>query len=64
MILLKTLLENAKIPYVYDGTNPQIRDIAYDSRRVLPGTLFIAVKGFESDGHDYIREAFAERPVW
>jgi len=59
MILLKTLLESAKIPYVYDGPNPRVRDIAYDSRLVLPGTLFIAVKGFESDGHDYIREAFS-----
>ena len=26
----------------------------YDSRKVTPGSLFVAVKGFASDGHDYL----------
>ena len=36
------------------------RDITYithDSRKVKNGTLFIALKGNKSDGHDYIFEA-------
>ena len=28
--------------------------ITADSRKVIPGALFVAVKGFSSDGHDYI----------
>ena len=28
-----------------------------DSRKVIPGALFVAVKGFSSDGHDYIAGA-------
>lgn len=28
----------------------------YDSRKVGPGGLFVAVKGFASDGHDYIND--------
>ena len=28
-----------------------------DSRKVIPGALFVAVKGFSSDGHDYMATA-------
>jgi UDP-N-acetylmuramoyl-L-alanyl-D-glutamate--2,6-diaminopimelate ligase len=31
--------------------------IEHDSRRVVPGALFIAIKGFTSDGHDYLATA-------
>ena len=34
--------------------------ITADSRKVIPGTLFVAVKGYTSDGHDYIADAIAE----
>ena len=32
----------------------EICAVCNDSRKVTPGSLFIAVKGFASDGHDYI----------
>ena len=35
----------------------EIEDVAYDSRAVAPGALFVAVRGFESDGHRYIPQA-------
>ena len=31
--------------------------ITADSRKVVPGCLFVAVKGFSSDGHHYIADA-------
>ena len=31
--------------------------ITADSRQVVPGSLFVAVKGFASDGHSFIRSA-------
>ncbi|HAC41217.1 MAG TPA: UDP-N-acetylmuramoyl-L-alanyl-D-glutamate--2,6-diaminopimelate ligase, partial [Rikenellaceae bacterium] len=34
--------------------------ITADSRKVIPGTLFVAVKGYASDGHDYIADAIAK----
>ncbi|MDI6632064.1 MAG: UDP-N-acetylmuramyl-tripeptide synthetase, partial [Thermoanaerobacteraceae bacterium] len=45
--------------------------LAYDSRRVQPGFVFFAVKGFQDDGHLYVRDAVqrgavgvvVERPV-
>ena len=35
----------------------EISKLAYDSRKVEPNSLFIAIKGFDSDGHDYISQA-------
>ncbi|HAW71661.1 MAG TPA: UDP-N-acetylmuramoyl-L-alanyl-D-glutamate--2,6-diaminopimelate ligase, partial [Firmicutes bacterium] len=37
--------------------NIQISGIAHDSRQVKHGDLFICIKGYHSDGHDYIAEA-------
>jgi UDP-N-acetylmuramoyl-L-alanyl-D-glutamate--2,6-diaminopimelate ligase len=39
--------------------NPEITAIAYDSRRVGPGTLFFCVPGDRSDGHSFAAEALA-----
>ena len=35
----------------------EISYITHDSRKVKKGTLFIALKGIQSDGHDYIFDA-------
>lgn len=48
-----------------------IADIAYDSRKVQPGALFVAVPGQQHDGHAYVQDALSrgavalvvERPV-
>ena len=48
-----------------------VRGVAFDSRRVRPGTLFVAVPGAHVDGHDFVAAAEAagaaaavvERPV-
>ena len=34
-----------------------IRAIAYDSRRVRPGGIFVAVRGLHVDGHDFLVDA-------
>jgi len=35
-----------------------ITEAAIDSRQVIPGSLFVALPGEHTDGHDYIDEAF------
>ena len=41
-----------------DGTErAEIRDVTYDSRKVRPGTLFVALRGAQSDGHRYLEAA-------
>ena len=34
--------------------------ITADSRKVIPGALFVAVRGYASDGHNYIADAIAK----
>lgn len=43
--------------YINEGGG-RIENVAIDSRRVGCGTLFAAIKGERSDGHDYIDAAF------
>lgn len=35
----------------------EVNGVAYDSRRVQPGYLFVCVPGFKVDGHDFAEEA-------
>jgi UDP-N-acetylmuramoyl-L-alanyl-D-glutamate--2,6-diaminopimelate ligase len=44
---------------VHGPEGEQITGLAYDHRRVGPGTLFFCVPGFTRDGHDFAGEALA-----
>ncbi len=45
--------------------NPEVEitGIAYDSRRVAPGDLFVAVQGIHLDGHHYLADAVKKGAV-
>ena len=45
------------------GADPDVTAITEDSRRVAPGTLFVAVPGTSLDGHRYIGDAAARGAV-
>jgi UDP-N-acetylmuramoyl-tripeptide--D-alanyl-D-alanine ligase len=36
-----------------------IHAVAIDSRQAQPGDLFVALRGERTDGHDFVRDAFA-----
>ncbi|MGM9524812.1 MAG: UDP-N-acetylmuramoyl-L-alanyl-D-glutamate--2,6-diaminopimelate ligase [Peptococcaceae bacterium] len=40
-----------------------ITGIQYDSRKVALGNLFVAIKGFQSDRHQYIRQALEQGAI-
>jgi UDP-N-acetylmuramoyl-L-alanyl-D-glutamate--2,6-diaminopimelate ligase len=42
---------------------PEVRSLAYDSRRVEPGTLFFCVPGEHHDGHEFAAQAVAKGAV-
>ena len=39
------------------GSDMEITSVEYDSRKVKEGSLFIAISGFQTDGHLYIQKA-------
>src|ERR1700739_4765922 len=39
--------------------NPGVSGVEYDSRRVQPGDVFVAMRGESSDGNKYIDKAIA-----
>jgi len=54
---VRDLTGKAGIVSVKGDTGTIISDISFDSRKVGPGTLFVAVRGTKSDGHDFIPAA-------
>ena len=56
-MLLKTLLTKTAIEEIVGSPEREITNIAYDSRRVTAGSLFIALKGQKLDGTQFIHQA-------
>ena len=54
---LKELLIDVKYEFIQGNLDIEVKDIAYDSRKVEAGVLFVAMKGFRVDGHNYIDKA-------
>jgi len=55
---LMASLPPALAPVLVPGDGDAVvRGISYDSRRVAPGDLFVALRGGAADGHDYLGEA-------
>ncbi|MBR3492864.1 MAG: UDP-N-acetylmuramoyl-L-alanyl-D-glutamate--2,6-diaminopimelate ligase [Bacteroidales bacterium] len=57
---LKDILVNCNLLEIIGDKDLDILDIAFDSRKVKPNTLFFAVKGTQVDGHDYIDKAIEQ----
>jgi UDP-N-acetylmuramoyl-L-alanyl-D-glutamate--2,6-diaminopimelate ligase len=54
---LSELVKSVKPMAVEGSLDQDITGIAYDSRRVMPGHLFIALRGERTDGHQYVEAA-------
>lgn len=56
-MLLRDILYKVSIRSVSGSTDIEVKDIQIDSRKVQPGTVFIAIKGAAADGHQFIEKA-------
>ncbi|SHE38667.1 UDP-N-acetylmuramoylalanyl-D-glutamate--2,6-diaminopimelate ligase [Seinonella peptonophila] len=54
---LKKLLLNSSYKILQGNLDIEITDIAFDSRKVKSGALFVCIPGFQVDGHDFISQA-------
>ena len=57
---LKDILFKVNINSVYGDTDKDIKKITFDSGKVETNTLFVAVKGYNMDGNDFIDHLLKE----
>lgn len=56
-MLLKELTEKLNIVSTNADFKTEITSVCYDSRKAIHGSLFVAITGFEADGHKFIGAA-------
>lgn len=62
-MLLKELLLDIKVLASVGNQELEITGIEFDSRKVTPGSLFVATRGTAVDGHDFIAAAIEKGVV-
>lgn len=63
MAELKDILYKVHITSTSGSMNIEVKGICFDSRKVQPGFLFVAVKGTQSDGHVFIEKAIGSGAI-
>ena len=61
-MVLKDIIKDVKCS-VSGSLDVKITGIEYDSRKVKKGSLFVAIKGYKTDGHEYINQAIENGAV-
>lgn len=59
MIYLDHLLAATQGVLSHPGKQTTFEGFSHDTRQLLPGEMFVAVRGEHGDGHDFVREAVA-----
>ena len=57
MKILKDIIYGVDLDSIKGDTGVMIKSIEFDSRKVVEGSLFVAIKGLNSDGHKFIDNA-------
>ena len=60
---LKKILSGLKGLKVKGDLSVDIGSIESDSKKVKAGSMFVAIKGFETDGHEYIKQAIEKGAI-
>ncbi len=70
-MILAELLKDVEIIDVQGNINMKVSGVAFNSKEVKPGDVFVCITGFKSDGHKYVGDALergaiaviAEKPI-
>jgi UDP-N-acetylmuramoyl-L-alanyl-D-glutamate--2,6-diaminopimelate ligase len=63
MKYLSDIIDGLAFTELQGSADIEISAIVFDSRKVIPGSLFVAVKGTMVDGHEYIAQAISDGAV-
>jgi len=63
MALLQDILYKAGIRSVTGRTDVEVKDVQTDSRKITDGSVFIAIRGVNVDGHQFIEKVVANGAV-
>ena len=56
-MLLENLIQDLAIIELHGELHRQVHSVTYHSGLVAEGSLFVAIKGTRTDGHDFVRQA-------
>jgi UDP-N-acetylmuramoyl-L-alanyl-D-glutamate--2,6-diaminopimelate ligase len=57
---LANILSNISTKALHGPTDLAISELVFDSRKITPNSLYVAIKGTVSDGHSYIDDSIAK----
>ncbi|RVU00089.1 UDP-N-acetylmuramoyl-L-alanyl-D-glutamate--2,6-diaminopimelate ligase [Mucilaginibacter limnophilus] len=63
MRYLSDIVEGLAFTELQGSADVEITAVVFDSRKVVPGSLFVAVSGTVVDGHDYIEQAVKQGAI-
>src|SRR3569832_2411616 len=63
MKLLKDILYKAGLIELIGSSNVAIMSISFDSRKIEKDSLFVAIKGTQNDGHQYIYQTITKGAI-
>ncbi|TWR29303.1 UDP-N-acetylmuramoyl-L-alanyl-D-glutamate--2,6-diaminopimelate ligase [Mucilaginibacter pallidiroseus] len=63
MRYLSDIIDGLAFTELQGSADVEISAVVFDSRKVVPGCMFVAVKGTAVDGHDYIEQAVKDGAI-
>ena len=63
MHLIDLLADNPSLTIISGAADKTVKQVTSNSRAVQAGGLFFALKGHQTDGHNFIEEAIAKSIV-
>ena len=62
-MILEQILHRIPVLEIHGNTNRDISDVVFDSRKVVDGSMYVAISGTVADGHQFINSAIEKGAI-